>query len=93
MQTKPKAKTRDPLSEKNWQQTFIWKFTNCRAPEVPKKPISDRTLNILIAGFIIIMSLFAVGIIREVYIKVAEKECINWENRPLDQVSIRCLKQ
>lgn len=92
MQTKPKAKSIDALSDRRWQNTFVWRFVNAE-PKPPKKPISNRTANILIAGLIIIMSVLAVGITRELYIKVIEKECTNWQTAPLDEVDSICIKR
>jgi hypothetical protein len=91
MQVKPKAKSIDVLSDKSWQQTFIWKFTNGE-PKAPKKPISNRTANILVTVFIVVMSVLAIGTLREMYLMVIDKQCAGWETKPLDQVNGVCLE-
>ena len=85
-QTKPQAKTRDPLSDKTWQNTWVWHY---RTGTKPERSISNRTANIMIVIFIAVMSTLAIGIIREVYIGSV---CRGWQDKPLGQVSNICLK-
>lgn len=53
--------------------------------------VSDKNLNIMIAIFIIVMWVLAIGVAREVYVMVVDKQCAGWETKPLDQVDNICL--
>ena len=44
--------------------------------------ISNRTADICIVIFIVVMSILAIGIVREVYIEVIGRECEQWQNKP-----------
>lgn len=93
-----KSNAMDSLSDRKWQ--FISRPSyklHYKVPEFleflnkPKKPISNRTANILLTIFIVVMSVVAVGAIREVYVMVVDKQCAGWETKPLDQVDNICL--
>jgi len=53
--------------------------------------VSNRAANVMVTIFIVVMSVLAIGIIREVYIKVIEKQCTGWESKPLEVVNRICL--
>lgn len=55
--------------------------------------MSDKTANICVTVFIIVMSVIAVGIMRELYMGIAERSCTSWQEKPLDQVDRKCIKR